>query len=60
MVKLADRIVNLQPPPGHWTREKRAASLDEAGLILARLGEASQSLAGRLGQKMRDDEQYCR
>jgi (p)ppGpp synthase/HD superfamily hydrolase len=51
MVKLADRITNLQPPPGHWTAQKCAAYHAEAGLILDRLGAASPWLSGRLQAK---------
>lgn len=27
MVKMADRITNLQPPPGHWSEEKDSSRL---------------------------------
>ncbi len=59
-VKLADRISNLEPPPRHWTVEKRKAYRAEAGEILAALREASAPLAARLEQKMREYEQHCR
>lgn len=52
MVKLADRITNLQPPPAYWTREKIIAYHAEALQILEALGEASPSLAARLRQKI--------
>ncbi len=52
MVKLADRITNLQPPPPHWTREKIAAYREEAGIILKELGGASKFLAKRLAEKI--------
>jgi len=52
MVKLADRIVNLQPPPAHWDARKIAAYRDEAILIHNRLKEASPFLAERLRQKI--------
>jgi len=52
MVKLADRIVNLQPPPAHWDARKIAAYRDEAILIHDRLKEASPFLAARLRQKI--------
>lgn len=52
MVKLADRIVNLQPPPAHWDARKIAAYRDEAILIHDRLQEASPFLAERLRQKI--------
>ena len=54
MVKLADRITNLAPPPAHWTREKCIAYQREAELILAELGHASEALAARLRQKITD------
>lgn len=52
LVKLADRIVNLQPPPQHWTTEKIAAYKEEARVILATLGAASPLLAARLAAKI--------
>lgn len=52
MVKMADRIVNLQPPPSHWTSEKINAYREEAQLILDRLGDANQPLANRLRKKI--------
>jgi (p)ppGpp synthase/HD superfamily hydrolase len=54
MVKLADRITNLQPPPAHWTAEKCAFYRDEAGRILGELGAASPHLSGRMQQKIAD------
>ena len=52
MVKLADRITNLQPPPPHWDNAKIAAYRAEAGTILAALGEADEWLAARLREKI--------
>jgi (p)ppGpp synthase/HD superfamily hydrolase len=48
MVKLADRITNLAPPPPAWTREKCAHYRDEAVAIANALGGASPLLATRL------------
>lgn len=48
IVKLADRIVNLEPPPHYWKPAKIAAYREEAGVILGALGEASAWLADRL------------
>ena len=48
MVKLADRITNLAPPPLHWQQPRIAAYRAEALEILRALGEASPILAGRL------------
>ncbi len=53
MVKLADRIVNLGPPPEHWTRDKMAAYRAEAEIILSALSDASPFLARRLEQRIR-------
>jgi (p)ppGpp synthase/HD superfamily hydrolase len=52
IVKLADRISNLQPPPGHWTEEKIADYKAEAQMILDELGDASEVLGLRLRQKI--------
>lgn len=51
-VKLADRIVNLAPPPSHWAAEKIAAYREEAGVILSTLGAAHAPLAARLSKKI--------
>ncbi len=58
MVKLADRISNLMPPPSYWTKEKCAFYQKEARLILDTLGEASPLLAKRLGEKIEAYAQY--
>ncbi len=58
MVKMADRITNLQSPPHYWNREKIKAYQDEARLILAELGAANAYLAGRLEQKIENYTQY--
>lgn len=52
MVKLADRITNLQPPPGHWKRAKILRYRDEARQIHAALGEACPVLGPRLLAKI--------
>ncbi len=52
MVKLADRITNLQPPPAHWDDTKIAAYRAEAGTILDALGKADEWLAERLRGKI--------
>jgi (p)ppGpp synthase/HD superfamily hydrolase len=52
MVKLADRITNLQPPPRHWTRDKIRRYHAEAQDILAELGAACSVLETRLGEKI--------
>jgi (p)ppGpp synthase/HD superfamily hydrolase len=54
MVKLADRIANLQPPPPHWNDERIAAYRQEAHQILQRLGSADAYLAARLQTKIQE------
>lgn len=54
IVKLADRITNLQPPPSHWSREKMTRYQQEARKILEQLGPASCYLARRLEKKIDD------
>lgn len=50
IVKLADRITNLQPPPPHWSQEKCEAYAEQARKILTQLGDANQYLAERLNE----------
>jgi (p)ppGpp synthase/HD superfamily hydrolase len=52
MVKLADRITNLQPPPAHWTNEKILRYQAEALEIHDRLQMASPYLGSRLAEKI--------
>ncbi len=52
LVKLADRITNLQPPPATWTAAKIIAYRAEVRQILAALGDASLLLAARLERKI--------
>ena len=58
LVKMADRITNLQPPPPDWTPEKRARYLQEARTIYDALHHVSPFLATRLKQKMEDYRTY--
>ena len=60
LVKLADRITNLQPPPADWTREKRLAYREEARQILAAVGPACAPLAARLAAKIEAYAAYLR
>ena len=48
IVKLADRITNLAPPPAHWTADKRRAYRDEAITIADELGSACAPLDARI------------
>ena len=52
MVKLADRITNLAPPPPHWTPEKIWSYRAEAEEILKALGDASPFLAARFHERL--------
>jgi (p)ppGpp synthase/HD superfamily hydrolase len=58
MVKLADRISNLQKPPASWDKYKIRRYRDEAQLILDELGDADAYLHDRLGAKIVSYEDY--
>ena len=58
MVKLADRITNLQPPPSYWTTKKRKRYLDQAKLILNELKSGSDFLSNRLNEKIQAYQSY--
>lgn len=58
MVKLSDRITNLQPPPSHWDKAKIKKYQDEATFILETLGPANPFLANRLQLKISNYNQY--
>ena len=60
VVKLADRVTNLEPPPASWSVEKRLAYLAEARVIVSELGQASVWLTSRMNGKMDEYEAYCR
>ena len=50
MVKMADRITNLQPPPSHWTAERITAYRQEAIHIHQTLHTANIYLSTQLNQ----------
>ena len=52
IVKLADRAVNMEPAPAHWSMDKRRTYQQQAITILEQLGSASPSLAARLREKI--------
>lgn len=58
MVKLADRITNLQPPPSKWNKKKIREYYAEAIEILDELGKASHFLSARLRKKIDTYKQY--
>jgi (p)ppGpp synthase/HD superfamily hydrolase len=60
VVKLADRITNLEPPPKKWPIEKVRKYLEEAREILAQLKGASALLEARFQEKLAAYERYSR
>jgi (p)ppGpp synthase/HD superfamily hydrolase len=58
MVKMADRITNLQPPPSHWNNEKRKEYRNEANQIYNSLKDADEYLALRLENKIEDYKNF--
>lgn len=58
IVKMADRIVNLAPPPAGWTAEKITAYRDEAVVIFEELRDADGNIASRLLSKINEYGQY--
>jgi len=58
IVKLADRIANLQPPPSHWTPDRCRRYREEAEVILAALGSASPILLARFQARLRDYRRF--
>lgn len=59
VVKLADRVTNLEAPPAHWSREKRLAYRDEARVIHAALKDAHAGPAARLEARIDAYLAYC-
>ena len=57
LVKLADRITNLQTPPSHWSKEKIMDYCEEAKLISNTLRNKNAYLNKRLDLKITDYEQ---
>ena len=58
MVKMADRIVNLAPPPQDWTKEKISNYRNEAVEIYEALKNADKNLADKLIKKIESYRQY--
>ncbi len=58
IVKLADRITNLQPPPQSWEIEKRKNYLEEAKLISRMLQNKNEYLENRLKEKIEEYKNY--
>ncbi len=58
IVKLADRITNLQKPPENWNSEKRKKYLEEAILISEELHNKNAYLEKRLEEKIKLYREY--
>ncbi len=58
-VKLADRITNMQIPPGNWSLEKKIEYQEQAVLIYNSLKEGNKYLGDRLWEKIKEYSQYC-
>jgi guanosine-3',5'-bis(diphosphate) 3'-pyrophosphohydrolase len=52
VIKMADRIVNLQPPPSSWTSSKCLFYRDEARLILETLKGVHDQIEARFQSKI--------
>lgn len=60
MVKLADRVTNLQSPPNHWDNEKIKAYQKEAKFILSCLKNSNIHLSVRLEEKIEAYSKYLK
>jgi (p)ppGpp synthase/HD superfamily hydrolase len=60
MVKMADRIVNLNPPPDFWNSEKIRSYYNEAKQIYESLNAADSYLADRLVLKIKEYKKYLK
>lgn len=58
VVKLADRITNLAPPPAGWSSEKRRAYREEAIEIADALAGASAALEARIRERIASYSAY--
>lgn len=60
MVKLADRISNLQAPPHYWTSDKIVRYREQGMQIYEALKDASPFLASRLASKIEDYKAFIK
>jgi len=60
LVKLADRITNLQKPPNLWTNEKILSYQNEAKIISSNLKKKNEYLNKRLDVKIQEYEKYTK
>ncbi len=59
LVKMADRVNNLQSPPAHWSLDKKKKYLKEAALILAELQGVNPYIEQRLAEKIKAYALFC-
>ncbi len=60
MVKLADRVSNLQYPPFNWAQAKIKAYWESSKIIHKELKSASSFLENRLEEKLKNYKQYIK
>ena len=58
MVKLADRITNLQQPPGFWPKDKIRKYHAESMIIYEKLKDSNENLAERIKEKIEQYRKY--
>ena len=59
IVKMADRITNLAPPPNFWDRKKITKYFHESEIIYDELKSLDHHLAERLLKKINNYSRYC-
>jgi guanosine-3',5'-bis(diphosphate) 3'-pyrophosphohydrolase len=60
IVKMSDRITNLQKPPKHWDNKKIISYREEAKYILESLKSSNKYLSERLALKIDEYEKYIK
>lgn len=58
LVKMADRITNLQKPPSHWNKDKIKKYHKEAEFIYQKLSGINSSIDTRFLDKLKTYKQY--
>lgn len=58
VVKMADRIQNLQAPPHYWKLEKKQSYLEEAKMLLNTLKGVNDFIENRLAEKIKNYPSY--
>lgn len=60
VVKMADRISNLQKPPHYWTKQKIKHYQEEALFIFESLKNGNEYIAQRLRNKIKEYEKFIK